>query len=120
MWKRVRQFRKNLLTLWYAVRHPRTPLWIKGAMAAIALYVVSPVDIIPDVIPLVGWLDDALLVPLGIGFLLKFVPDEVLLAANRPARTATAAQKAAGFKPVLIGLLCVWAILVAWALWAGK
>ncbi|WP_075181257.1 YkvA family protein [Pantoea sp. 1.19] len=112
---RLHRFRRNLAAIWFAVRHPGTPRWIKGALLAIALYVVSPVDLIPDVIPLAGWLDDALLVPFGIGFLLKFVPEEV-------TREATAASArpgdptGRGLKWLLLGLLLVWGLLIAWAL----
>jgi uncharacterized membrane protein YkvA (DUF1232 family) len=71
--------------LWAALRHPLAPPWLKLGAALIVLYVVSPIDLIPDWIPVVGWMDDAVLVPLAIRFLLNRLPAE-LRAATAPRR----------------------------------
>ena len=63
--------------LWFALKHPLSPRWVKLATAAIALYVVWPIDLIPDVIPLLGWMDDAVLVPLAIRWVINRLPDAV-------------------------------------------
>jgi uncharacterized membrane protein YkvA (DUF1232 family) len=60
--------------LWAAVRHPQAPLWLKLGTAGIVLYLVSPIDVIPDFIPLFGLVDDVVLVPLAIRFLLRHLP----------------------------------------------
>ena len=81
MWKLGRlltMFRKELLLAWAVLRDPRSPKAAKIATVLAALYVVSPIDFIPDAIPILGWLDDGL-----IGFLLlqlafKFLPDDLL------------------------------------------
>ena len=57
--------------LWIALRHPAAPTWLKVGTALIVLYVLSPIDLIPDVFPVLGWMDDVVLVPLAIRFLLK-------------------------------------------------
>jgi uncharacterized membrane protein YkvA (DUF1232 family) len=57
--------------LWIALRHPAAPTWLKVGTALIVLYVLSPIDLIPDVVPVLGWMDDVVLVPLAIRFLLK-------------------------------------------------
>ena len=57
--------------LWIALRHPAAPTWLKVGTALIVLYVLSPIDLIPDVVPVLGWMDDVVLVPLTIRFLLK-------------------------------------------------
>ena len=57
--------------LWYALREPSAPTWLKVGTALIVLYVLSPIDLIPDVIPVLGLMDDVVLVPLAIRFLLK-------------------------------------------------
>jgi uncharacterized membrane protein YkvA (DUF1232 family) len=69
--------------LWFALRHPAAPAWLKVGAALIVLYVVSPIDIVPDFIPFVGVLDDLVLVPLAIRFLLKRLPPEIATAARR-------------------------------------
>lgn len=56
--------------LWIALRHPAAPTWLKVGTALIVLYVLSPIDLIPDVFPVLGWMDDVVLVPLAIRFLL--------------------------------------------------
>ena len=81
MWKLGRlltMFRKELLLAWAVLRDPRSPKAAKIATVLAALYVISPIDFIPDAIPILGWLDDGL-----IGFLLlqlafKFLPEDLL------------------------------------------
>ena len=60
--------------LWRAVRHPQSPGWLKLGTLGIALYLLSPIDVIPEVIPFIGVLDDIVLVPLAIRFLLNRLP----------------------------------------------
>ena len=82
MWKRLAVLwtivRGDARLLWRALRHPLSPGWLKGGAALIVLYVVSPIDLIPDVIPFFGVIDDIVLVPLAIRFLLKRLPAAVL------------------------------------------
>ena len=73
--------------LWFALRHPLAPTWLKLGTGLLVLYVLSPVDLIPDVIPVIGFVDDLVLVPLAIRFLLKCLPPEIAqAAATRRAR----------------------------------
>jgi len=67
--------------LWFALRHPAAPRWLKIGAVLIVLYVLSPIDLIPDAIPFVGVLDDIVLVPLAIRWLLKRLPPEIAAAA---------------------------------------
>ena len=60
--------------MWRALRHPLSPGWLKLGALGIVLYVISPIDLIPDVIPVIGVLDDIVLVPLAIRFLLNRLP----------------------------------------------
>lgn len=60
--------------LWRALRHPQAPGWLKAGAAGIVPYLLSPVDLIPDVIPVLGVMDDIVLVPLAINWLLKRLP----------------------------------------------
>ena len=60
--------------LWFALRHPAAPTWLKVASGLIVLYVISPIDLIPDAIPVLGVLDDIVLVPLAMRFLLQRLP----------------------------------------------
>jgi uncharacterized membrane protein YkvA (DUF1232 family) len=73
--------------LWFALRHPLAPTWLKLGTGLIVLYVLSPIDLVPDFIPVIGFVDDLVLVPLAIRFLLKRLPPEIAhAAAARRAR----------------------------------
>jgi uncharacterized membrane protein YkvA (DUF1232 family) len=63
--------------LWFALRHPAAPRWLKVGTALIALYLLSPIDLLPEAIPLLGLVDDIVLVPLAIRWLLSRLPAQV-------------------------------------------
>jgi uncharacterized membrane protein YkvA (DUF1232 family) len=67
--------------LWFALRNPAAPRWLKVGTALIVLYVLSPIDLIPDVLPFIGVVDDLVLVPLAIRWLLKRLPPDLARAA---------------------------------------
>lgn len=69
--------RTDARQLWSALRHPASPTWLKAGAALIVLYVISPIDLIPDFIPVVGVLDDIVLVPLAIRWLLNRLPADI-------------------------------------------
>lgn len=105
------------MTLYLAGRHPRTPWYAKAAAISVAAYALSPIDLIPDFVPVLGYLDDLLLLPLGIALSIRLVPSEVLeecrqLASERLASDAPSSRSAA------IVILLVWlafaALLGAW------
>jgi len=78
MWKRLSVLwsviRGDARLLWFALRHPLAPAWLKPAVALMALYVLSPVDLLPEAIPVLGLVDDVVLVPLAIAFIAKRLP----------------------------------------------
>jgi uncharacterized membrane protein YkvA (DUF1232 family) len=78
--------RGDARTLWFALRHPGAPGWLKLGTALIVLYVISPIDLIPDFIPGIGLLDDMVLVPLAIRFLLNRLPAHIAQAAAARGR----------------------------------
>lgn len=71
----LRSTRRDVIALWLAARDPRTPWYAKLAAGAVAAYALSPIDLIPDFIPVLGYLDDVILVPLGIMLAVKLVPE---------------------------------------------
>ncbi|MBL8384790.1 MAG: DUF1232 domain-containing protein [Burkholderiales bacterium] len=117
--ERARALKRETLALYYAVRDPRTPWLARLVAGAVVAYALSPIDLIPDFIPVLGYLDDLVLVPLGIALALRLVPAEVLAQARtraasaleRPARSAAAAV-------IIIALWIVGAALVVW--WLAK
>ncbi len=78
MWKRLlviwAALRGDLQLLWRALRHPAAPTWLKLGVAALVLYLFLPLDVIPDVIPFVGAIDDVLIITFGVKWLLKKLP----------------------------------------------
>jgi len=71
---RFMTFRKELATLWRAFLAPETPLHLKALMLLVPAYLVSPLDLIPDFIPLLGWVDDFVIVPLLVSWIVRMIP----------------------------------------------
>jgi uncharacterized membrane protein YkvA (DUF1232 family) len=84
--KWARAVKDDALTLWFCCRHPRTPLLAKLLAIAIAAYALSPIDLIPDFIPLLGYLDELILLPVAIFLVLKLIPADVLAECREKAR----------------------------------
>jgi uncharacterized membrane protein YkvA (DUF1232 family) len=83
----ARTLRRDVLALYLAARDPRVPWYAKAVAACVAVYALSPIDLIPDFIPILGYLDDLVLVPLGIWLAIRLIPP-VLLAEHRQAAMA--------------------------------
>ena len=74
---RILAFREEAGLLWRAFWHPETPLYLKGATLFAALYLVSPIDLVPDFVPFAGWIDDLILVPLMVSWIARMLPPHV-------------------------------------------
>lgn len=110
----ARGVRRDTLALAYAVRDPRTPWAARILGAAIVAYAVSPIDLIPDFIPILGYLDDLLLLPLGLLLVRRLIPDEVLADARaRAATTEARLRSTAG----AVAIVAIWAAVVAFLIW---
>ena len=68
----------DVITLWFALKHPLTPWHARALAAVLTAYALSPIDLIPDFIPILGYLDDLIIVPVGVWLLLRMVPTQVL------------------------------------------
>jgi len=100
--------------VWLAVRDPRTPVGAKLVGLAVAAYALSPIDLIPDFIPVLGLLDDAVLIPLGVWLFERMVPPELMAEHRAAAEIAT--RRPVSWGGVLI-VVAVWA-LAAWLVWS--
>lgn len=80
---RAKALKGEIHALYLAARDPRTPWHAKAIIGCVLAYALSPIDLIPDFIPVLGYLDDLLLLPLGIYLALKLIPEEVLIDARR-------------------------------------
>ncbi len=81
MWKRFAMLwallRGDARHLWQALRHPLQPRWLKPAVGLMLLYLLSPIDLLPDFIPVLGLVDDLVLIPLAVRFVLDRLPPAV-------------------------------------------
>jgi uncharacterized membrane protein YkvA (DUF1232 family) len=114
----AKSLKRDVMTLWFVLRHPHTP-WLARALAAIlTAYALSPIDLIPDFIPVLGYLDDLIIVPLGIWLLLKIIPEQVLMECRNQADDwfRQDQQKPRSWMGLLI-ILGLW-VGAAWAAYA--
>lgn len=99
-----------------AYRDPRTPWYGKAWALLVVAYAVSPIDLIPDFIPVIGYLDDLLLVPLGIWVALRLIPPDVLADARRAAAAREPGGTSRWLGVALVAM--VWIVLLAAVAWA--
>lgn len=109
MWKRLTTLwllvRGDAKKLWFALTHPEAPNWLKAGTGLVVLYLLSPIDFIPDFIPVVGVLDDIVLIPAAIRWMLGKLPEHIRAHAERRAAgqaSPTEAGPAKGRKPMVI------------------
>lgn len=112
----ARALKADLLALWFSRKHPDTPLSAKILAALVVAYAFSPIDLIPDFIPVLGYLDDLILVPLGIYLCLRLIPAHVLASARQQA-VAWMEQHPSRPRNYLAAALIVliWLALAYWA-----
>src|SRR5689334_25334789 len=114
----ARTIKLDALALYLAARDPRTPWYAKALALCVAGYAFSPIDLIPDFIPVLGYLDDVVLIPLGIAIAIKMIPPEVLAECRARARASMADGKPASriAAVVIVGIWILSAVLcMRWA-----
>lgn len=117
-WKRrAKQLKSEMYALYLAYKDPRVPWYARLFAACVVGYAFSPIDLIPDPIPILGYLDDLILVPLGVALAVKMIPRDVLDKCREKAQLAMSEGKpvnwvAAGFIIALWILLAVFATLL--------
>ena len=110
----ARRIKRDVVALWIAARDPRTPVMAKIAAGAVAAYALSPIDLIPDFVPILGYLDDLLIVPVGIMLAVRLVPPLLMVefraaAALRAGRTVS--------KAGLVAIVVLWVGMAIGAVW---
>ncbi|OWK24042.1 membrane protein [Rhizobium yanglingense] len=110
----AKSLRCDIAALWLAARDPRVPWLAKATAAAVAAYALSPIDLIPDFVPVLGYLDDLVIVPLGILLAVKLVPPEIMAELRKEAtlRASRPASSRAGLLFVLAVWTCCFIFLV--------
>jgi uncharacterized membrane protein YkvA (DUF1232 family) len=107
-WKmHARQLKTEVYALYLAYKDPRTPWYARILSALVVAYAFSPIDLIPDPIPVLGYLDDLVLIPLGVYLALKLIPDEVMFESRERAKQIMAEGKPVN-KVAAVVIVCIW------------
>ncbi len=112
----ARSIKRDAHAVYLAARDPRVPWYAKALAVCVAGYALSPIDLIPDFVPVIGYLDDAILVPLGILAVVKLVPAEIM--AEHRAAAALAAERPVS-RPAAIVIALIWTASIALTAWLG-
>ena len=110
--ERARKLKQDVVAVALAMRDPRVPWYAKALGACVVAYALSPIDLIPDFIPVIGYLDDLVLVPLGLLLTLRMIPAEVL--AEHRAAAASLAERPVSHAGAA-GVIVVWLTSLALA-----
>lgn len=111
----AKALKRDVVALWIAARDPRTPWYAKVAAGAVAAYALSPIDLIPDFVPVLGYLDDLLIVPLGILLVVKLIPTSLMIEFRDEAARREKPVSGAG----LAFIVAIWAVAAALLAWGG-
>ncbi len=114
--RHARALKRDTHAVYLATRHPRTPWHAKLLAAAVVAYALSPFDLIPDFIPVIGYLDDLIIVPLGIAAVLRLMPADVLADCREQAQMGVerrVSRVGAGFVVVVWLLVGTWLVFMA-------
>jgi len=116
--KWARTLKRQTLIVYFAARDARTPWFPRVLALAIAAYALSPIDLIPDFIPVLGYLDDVIIVPLGLWFVLRLIPAEVIADSHAKAEAATERPVS---RSMAVAIVVIWAIALGLAgVWAWR
>jgi len=107
--------KREVMTLWFACRDPRTPWYARVLTMLIVAYALSPIDLIPDFIPVLGYLDELILLPVGIYLVLKLVPAEALADARARAQAWVDSRKPKPRNWIAAAVIVLVWVAVLWA-----
>jgi len=118
----ARELESDGITLWFCCRHPGMPLLPRLLALLVVAYFLSPIDLIPDFIPVLGYLDELILLPLSIHLILKLVPEPLLIECRAEAQAWIAQHKPTPRS--IIGaaiIILLWMVFfgVLWRYWGG-
>lgn len=112
----AKELKAQLLTLWFCRSHPDTPITAKLLATFVVAYAFSPIDLIPDFIPVLGYLDDLIIVPIGIYFTLRLLPVHVIAESRQKAQVWIAEAKGKPRNYVAASIIVlIWLAVAYWA-----
>jgi uncharacterized membrane protein YkvA (DUF1232 family) len=113
--QRARVLKREIHAMWLAYRDPRVPWYARVLAACVVGYAFSPIDLIPDPIPVLGYLDDLVLIPLGVLLARRLIPEEVLIECREKAQAAMSGSKPTNWVAAAI-IIAIWLVLAAWVI----
>ena len=112
-WKqKTKHIKIEIYALYLAYRDPRVPWYAKALVAVVVGYAFSPIDLIPDFIPVLGYLDDLILLPLGVAAALKMIPEEVMADCRSRSKEVMSQEKPVNWMAAIV-IISIWLMLIA-------
>ncbi len=109
--ERAKQLKNDTYTLYLASKHPQVPWYLKLFIALIVLYALSPIDLIPDFVPVLGYLDDIIIIAAGFSLAIKMIPGEVLLECRAKAGAELDGGKQKSWVAALV-IVGIWLLIL--------
>jgi uncharacterized membrane protein YkvA (DUF1232 family) len=109
--------KRDAYAVYLAARNPNTPWYVKALAVVVAAYAFSPIDLIPDFIPILGYLDDLILIPLGIWLVVSLIPEQAM--AEYRAKASEVMQRPHDNKVAAITIIAIWMFGAALLCWFG-
>jgi uncharacterized membrane protein YkvA (DUF1232 family) len=113
----ARRAKRDVVALYLATRDPRVPWYAKAVATCVAAYALSPIDLIPDFIPVLGYLDEAVILPLGIMLAVRLVPPDLMAEFRREADKLSERPVSRAGAAIIITLWFLSAAALLWAFW---
>ena len=110
--KRIKELKTETYAIYLASKDPRVPWYAKAVIVFVVAHTFSPIDLIPDFIPVLGYLDDLIITPLGIALALKMVPKDVLTECREEARKSIDQEKPTNWTAAAI-IIVIWLVILA-------
>lgn len=118
--EQARQLRQHTLTVYFVARDERTPIAVRLLAVLIAAYALSPIDLIPDFIPVIGYLDELILIPIGITLILRLTPEPVITTSRQKAQLL--ARQPVSYTGAIV-IIAIWLLvlftLIRWTIISG-
>jgi uncharacterized membrane protein YkvA (DUF1232 family) len=109
--QKSRHLKIEIYALYLAYRDPRVPWYAKAFVALVVGYALSPIDLIPDFIPVLGYLDDLVLIPLGVAVALKMIPEKVMDDCRIRSKEVMSKKKPIN-RVAAVFIICIWLMLI--------